>query len=197
MRLGLSEYALATQAGMAPRYLRHLLEAGPDFDPGGFLRIAAVLGMGFEELLAEGGGAPGQGPPGLRPALARLTVSECWDLLGVRGVGRIALPSRPGPAVFPVNYAVDGRSVLYRTAPGGAAAPEPGTEVSFQADRVDERMSRGWSVLVTGTAERVGETSVVRRLATEYAVEPWAGGDRPLWIRVRPGDITGRRIGTM
>lgn len=197
-QLGLDEHALATQAGMSTPYLRHLLDAGPDFDPAGFLRIAAALGLPYQELL-EGRAhpPPGQSGPAPRPVLVRLTASECWDQLGTRGVGRIALPVQPGPAVFPVNYAVDARSIVYRTASRGPAAPEPGMKVSFQADRVDDRLSQGWSVLLTGTAERIEDPATVRRLTEESPAQPWAGGDRPQWIRIRPDTITGRRIATM
>lgn len=129
LQLGLSEGALATQAGMAPRYLQHLLSAGVDFDPGGFVRIAGALHLSYDDLL-EGrtGGPPGQGEPAAHPALLHLTELECWDRLGSRGVGRIALPVEPSPGVFPVNYAIDAqpadtRSIVYRTEPGSAAAP--------------------------------------------------------------------------
>jgi nitroimidazol reductase NimA-like FMN-containing flavoprotein (pyridoxamine 5'-phosphate oxidase superfamily) len=196
--LGLSENALATQAGMTPRYFQHLLVQGPGFDPGGFLRIAAALQMTYHELL-EGRGdlPPGQSAPTPRPALIRLTTAECWDKLGTRGVGRVALPVQPGPAVFPVNYAVEARSILYRTANGGPAAPETGARVSFQVDRIDDRLSQGWSVLITGVAERIEDPAMVRRLTEHFTVEPWAGGDRPLWIRIGPGEVTGRHIRSM
>lgn len=197
-QLGLSEPELARQAGMAPAYLRHLLVAGVDFDPGAFLRIAAALHLTYRELL-EGPSDPpaGQSRPAPRPVLIRLTAPECWEKLGARGVGRIALPVQPGPAVFPVNYTVDAETIVYRTAPQGAAAPEPGTAVSFQADRIDDHLSNGWSVLITGTAEHLDDPETIQRLTEEHASEPWAGGGRPLWIRVRPDRITGRQVGTM
>jgi nitroimidazol reductase NimA-like FMN-containing flavoprotein (pyridoxamine 5'-phosphate oxidase superfamily) len=197
-QLGLSEDDLAAAASMAPRYLQHLLEAGPDFDPGGFVRIAVALHLTYQELV-EGRGdlPPGQTGPGAQPVLARLTVEECWDKLGIRGMGRLALPIEPGPAVFPVNYGVDARSIVYRTVPGGAAAPETGASVSFQVDRIDEHLAQGWSVLVTGTAERVEDPAAVRHLAQEHTAEPWAGGERSLWIRIRPDTVSGRRITTM
>lgn len=195
-QLGLSENALATQAAMAPRYLQHLLAAGPDFDPGGFLRVASVLRMTCQELLGvPNDPPPGQSAAGDRPALIHLTTAECWDKLGTHGVGRVALPVRPGPAVFPVNYTVEAGSILYRTAVEGPAAPETGTEVSFQVDRVDDRLSQGWSILITGAAERIDDPATVRRLSRRHAVEPWTGGNRPLWIRVDPVTVTGRRIG--
>ncbi|WP_329139208.1 pyridoxamine 5'-phosphate oxidase family protein [Streptomyces sp. NBC_01476] len=197
-QLGMSENALATEAGMAPPYLRRLLESDTDFDPGGLVRVAAALGLTYEELLrGRSDPPPGQTGAAPRPVLIRLAESECWDRLGAHGVGRVAIPVRPGPAVLPVNYAVDAGTIVYRTAAQGAAAPDTGTAVSFQVDRIDDRLSQGWSVLVTGTAERISDPDTAGRLAAEHDVEPWAGGDRPLWMRIRPDGITGRRIGTM
>jgi transcriptional regulator with XRE-family HTH domain len=194
--LGLSESALSTRAAMSPRYLQHLLDTGPDFDPGGLLRVAAALGLTYQELL-EGRREPppGESGPGPRPMLAHLTVAQCWERLGSHGVGRIAMPVQPGPAVFPVNYTVDAGTVVYRTASGGAAAPEAGEGVSFQVDRMDDRLSRGWSVLITGTAEKVEDPATVQRLDTD-AAEPWTQIERPVWIRIRPKTVTGRRIDT-
>lgn len=198
VHLGLSENALAVQSGMAPRYLQRLIEQGPDFDPGGFLRIAAALGMTYQDLL-EGrrDPAPGQSEAAERPVLIRLTTTECWDRLGTHGVGRVALPAESSPEVFPVNYTVVGRAVLYRTSRRGPAAVASGTQVSFQADRIDDQVSQGWSVLMAGAAEHIDDPETVRRIIEQGVAEPWAGGDRPLWIRIEPTEVTGRRIGTM
>ncbi|MEW1865862.1 pyridoxamine 5'-phosphate oxidase family protein [Streptomyces sp. NBC_00669] len=202
LQLGLSEGALATQAGMAPRYLQHLLSAGVDFDPGGFVRIAGALHLSYDDLL-EGrtGGPPGQGEPAAHPALLHLTELECWDRLGSRGVGRIALPVEPSPGVFPVNYAIDAqpadtRSIVYRTEPGSAAAPAAGAAVSFEVDRVDDHVSQGWSVLVTGIAEHIDDPVVAHRLDERHPADSWAGDHLPLWVRIRPDHVSGRRIGT-
>lgn len=197
-QLGLSEGTLATRAGMSPHYMRQVLGQGPDFDRGGFLRIAAALGLTYHELL-EGRRdmPPGQTGPAPRPVLARLSEGQCWDRLGTHGVGRIALPVHPGPVVLPVNYAVDAHSIVYRAQPGAVTAPETGTEVSFQVDWLDDRTSQGWTVLITGTAEHVDDADAVRRLADRHAVEPWVGENRTVWMRVRPHTVTGRRITTM
>lgn len=198
VQLGMSENALAVQSGMAPRYLQHLLSQGPGFDPGGFMRIASVLGLSYQEMLeGRADPPPGQGAAADRPVLMHLTVNECWEKLGTHGVGHIALPGDPAPVVLPVNYVVDRHVVLYRTAAHGAAAPAGGTDVSFQADRIDDRHSEGWSVLLSGVAERVEDPEAARRLTEKHPEEPWAGGDRPLWIRVEAAEITGRRIAGM
>lgn len=198
-QLGLSRADVAREAGMAPRYLERLLTSGADFDPAGSLRVAAVLRIPYEELVGDA--SPARGEQGAdadedgRPVLVRLSAHECWDRLGAHGLGRVALPVHPGPGVFPVTYAVEPGAVVYRTDPQGSAAPAEGMEVSFETDRVDDEAGEGWSVLVTGTAERVESPSEVRRLAAHHDPEPWAGGENPLWVRIRPRTVTGRRIG--
>ncbi|MGW4806200.1 helix-turn-helix domain-containing protein [Kitasatospora sp. NPDC004272] len=193
--LGLGPAALAREAGMSRPYLEFLITAGPGFDPNGFLRIAAALGLTYRELVdGRSDRPPGQGSPAPRPVLVRLTEEECWEKVDARGVGRIALPGDPEPAVFPVNYTVDRGSVVYRTHEHGAAAAAPGTAVSFEVDRIDDHRHTGWSVLVTGTAERIEDHGTLQRLMRDLAVQPWAGGPRTLWIRIRPTSVSGRRI---
>ena len=47
--------------------------------------------------------------------LETLTPDECWRLLGKRVVGRVGFDVGRGPRIHPVNYRVDGRSVVLRT----------------------------------------------------------------------------------
>lgn len=197
-QLGLSKAELAREAGMSPRYLDQVLGAAPDFDPSALARIAGALGLPYHRLFEERRDPPpGQTGAAERSVLARLGEVECWDRLGTHGVGRVVLTSASGPGAFPVNYAIDAKTVLYRTVPRGVAAPEEGATVSFEADRIDDDLSRGWSVLVTGTAERIDDPAAAERLARVHALEPWAGGDRPLWVRIRPTRVTGRHITSM
>ena len=60
--------------------------------------------------------------------------------------------------------------------------------VAFEVDHIDESTREGWSVLVRSGAHHI--TGDVNK----NAVESWAGGDRPLYIRISPNEITGRRI---
>ncbi|MEU8923640.1 pyridoxamine 5'-phosphate oxidase family protein [Kitasatospora sp. NPDC048545] len=193
--LGLSEDDLARRAAMAPRYLRHLLEAGPDFDPAGFVRIAAALDDSRDDLLwGRADAPPGHGGPGPHPRLQNLTEAECWEQVGNHGVGRIGLPVEPGPVVLPVNYVVDRRSFAYRTGEHHATAPAEGAAVSFQVDHIDEYLGRGWSVLALGPAHYVDDPAELAHLAGLPGASPWAGDDRPCWVRIRPEEITGRRL---
>ncbi|MFD4656888.1 pyridoxamine 5'-phosphate oxidase family protein [Kitasatospora sp. NPDC058444] len=195
-QLGLSEGMLAHRAAMSPAYLRQLLCSGPEFDPPGFVRITAVLGMTWPELLSgrRPDAPPGQTDTSRRGQLLRLTEPRCWELLGTRGIGRVGLPGSSAPVVLPVNYVVDARTIAYRTAPRGAAAPADGSPVSFEVDRIDEHRSVGWSVLVLGQVHLVDTEDEERHLAALPGSTPWARGSRPLWVRVRPVAVTGRRI---
>jgi len=193
--LGVDRAEVARRAGMAPRYLEHLLSAGTGFDPAGAVRVAAALGLSYEELLhGSDRPPPGHATPGPRPVLLTLSERECWDLVGAHGVGRIAVESEAAPLVFPVNYTTDAHTIVYRTREGDAAEPPSGQAVAFEVDRIDDRLSEGWSVLVTGTAERVGDEEAARHLAAIEGGGPWPGGYRPQWIRVRPEAVSGRRI---
>ncbi|WP_052391452.1 helix-turn-helix domain-containing protein [Streptomyces sp. NRRL B-24484] len=195
-QLGLSQDEAAARAGMAPRYLGQLLDFGPGFDPGAVFRLARVLGVSRDDLVEGRTDAPpGRTGAAARPRLLRLTEQECWDRLGTHGVGRIALPGQRFPLVLPVNYTVDGTTVAFRTADFGAAAAAAGDDVAFEVDRIDDRRSSGWSVLLGGRAERVRDPDEERRLAALAAAEPWAGGHRTLWIRIVPETVTGRLVG--
>ena len=194
-RQGLSLEEAARRARMAPQYLAYLEEHPSDPGPGTLLRLADALGT---TLVALQGGdqelPPGQGHALLHPRLRDLTPQECRALLSTHGVGRLALTTRDGPAVFPVNYEVADDALLFRTTPGAAPAAAVGTEVAFEVDHVDEAMSQGWSVLALGRAEAVTDPDAARRLDERAHSRPWAGGERTLWVRIRPERLTGRRI---
>jgi hypothetical protein len=65
--------------------------------------------------------------------------------------------------------------------------------VAFEIDRIDEGVHGGWSVLVNGTARQAGphETEQLRK---SLGLEPWAGGDRQVYIVIEPEEIRGHRV---
>jgi uncharacterized protein len=130
-------------------------------------------------------------------ALAALSEQRCLELLGTRAVGRLAYVARTGvPDIAPVNYRMDGRDVLLRSAPGPKLqAAERGEVVAFEVDDVDEQSATGWSVVVVGRAEVVPEDDAARLLESPgEAPTPWANGTRRHVVRIRPKRISGRRI---
>ncbi|MFF9404896.1 pyridoxamine 5'-phosphate oxidase family protein [Streptomyces anandii] len=194
-RQGLGLEETAARARMSPQYLAYLEQRPSEPGMATLLRLADALGT---TLVALRGGdqdlPPGQGQALLHPRLTDLGEDECRALLSTHGVGRVALTGPDGPAVLPVNYDVVDGALVFRTAPDAAPAAAAGQEVAFEVDHVDETMSRGWSVLAVGRAEAVTDADAVRRLAERARSAPWAGGPRPLWVRITPTRLTGRRI---
>ncbi|MFE4050198.1 DUF1918 domain-containing protein [Streptomyces sp. YIM B13518] len=195
-RHGLSREETARRARISPAYLAYLEEQPADPTVATLLGLAGALGTTAAALRGVGVDLPpGRGHALLRPQLRDLGPEECRRLLSTHGVGRVAVSAPDGrPAVVPVNYEVVEDAIVFRTAPDSVPAAAVGTEVAFEADHVDEAMSRGWSVLAVGPASVVTEPDVVRGLVRRAHTEPWAGGAREMWVSIRPARLTGRRI---
>ncbi len=129
-----------------------------------------------------------------RTGLERLTRDECVELLRGAQVGRLAVVANARPLIFPVNYAMDGEVVVFRTAAGtkfDAAVRE--MAVAFEVDEFDRDARAGWSVLVSGRAEEVVSESHLARLKN-LPLRPWATGEKDNWLVITATAITGRRI---
>ena len=195
-RQNLSREETARRAGMASGYLDYLEEQPADPSMTTLIRLADALGTTVTTLL--GGGMdlpPGGGQALLHPQLRDIGPEECRTLLSTHGVGRIAVSASGGrPAIVPVNYDVIDDAIVFRTAPNRTPAAAVGTEVAFEVDHMDEALSQGWSVLAVGPASVVTEPNLVRRLTEHAHTTPWAGGEREMWVSIRPAHLTGRRI---
>ncbi|NJP50191.1 DUF1918 domain-containing protein [Streptomyces sp. SBST2-5] len=194
-RLGLSREETARRARIAPEYLAYIEEQPAAPSLATLFSLAAALGTDVQSL--RGGGMdlpPGRGSALLHPELRDLGPEECRARLSTHGVGRIAVTTPDGPAVVPVNYDVVDGAIVFRTAPHSVPARAVGSEVAFEVDHLDEAMSQGWSVLAVGPAEPVTEPATVRRLTERAHSTPWAGGEREMWVSIRPTRLTGRRI---
>jgi Pyridoxamine 5'-phosphate oxidase len=142
---------------------------------------------------------PGQRLPGRRPAarervMRALSAAECLELLEPGGIGRVGLTSAAGVVILPVNFAVAGNAIIFRTAPDTLLAVHASTRISFEADHIDEARQEGWSVLIQGKGHNVTDELDIRRLENLIDLEPWAGGARDVWVRITPARISGRRI---
>jgi len=109
-------------------------------------------------------------------------------------IGRVAVVIGATPMIFPVNYALDGDDIVMRTLPGSRLDVGQG-HAAFEVDSFDRASQSGWSVLVTGHLEEVTwyQAKDMARLQA-LTVVPWAPGDRNLWLRLRPGFVTGRIV---
>jgi nitroimidazol reductase NimA-like FMN-containing flavoprotein (pyridoxamine 5'-phosphate oxidase superfamily) len=130
------------------------------------------------------------------PTMQVIPSEECYRLLGTQEIGRLGLNAEHYPLIFPVNYALDGTTLVIRTHAGTVLRAAEHANVTFQVDDIDRRTRSGWSVLVRGQAEEVGpehSSDIVARTRAA-GVEPWAPGEKGHWLRVIPHAISGRRI---
>jgi nitroimidazol reductase NimA-like FMN-containing flavoprotein (pyridoxamine 5'-phosphate oxidase superfamily) len=94
---------------------------------------------------------------------------------------------------LPVNFGCLGDDVYFRTDESMAVDVTAQGLVGFEVDRIDDAMSEGWSVLVTGRAARVDASLATDELAT-LSIEPWAGGSRDVLVQIHADDVSGRVI---
>lgn len=128
--------------------------------------------------------------------LVRLGRDECVELLAGQELGRLVVTEGGRPMIFPVNYAMDGDAVVFRTAPGTKLWASTRDLVAFEVDDVDRTARNGWSVVVHGVAHEVTAFDRPDLQARVYGlpVHPWAPGEKPIFVRIVPTVITGRRI---
>jgi nitroimidazol reductase NimA-like FMN-containing flavoprotein (pyridoxamine 5'-phosphate oxidase superfamily) len=132
--------------------------------------------------------------------IEELDEAESLRLISGGGIGRIAYQSRFGPVVLPVNYQWHNDAIVFRTTRHSALDEDLQTGiaggdyvVAFEIDELDVPGRQGWSVLIQGPAHHV-ESPVERAAAVEAGVQPWAPGERELFVRILPHRVTGRRI---
>jgi nitroimidazol reductase NimA-like FMN-containing flavoprotein (pyridoxamine 5'-phosphate oxidase superfamily) len=107
-------------------------------------------------------------------------------------IGRIGVIQGAAPVVLPVNYAMDGDSVVFRTAPGTKLDSGQRSRACFEVDSFDRETKTGWSVVVAGHLEEVQPYEINGLVQLE--VQPWASGTKDHWMRLRPSRITGRYV---
>ena len=128
-----------------------------------------------------------------RTGLEVLEWDECVALMRASRLGRIAVVMNGRALVFPVNFTLDGDAVVLRTAPGTKLHATRNGPVSFECDGIDAIYHTGWSVLATGDAAEVTNAAEVARLE-QLPLTPWCDAPKPIWLRMQPRTLTGRRI---
>lgn len=127
--------------------------------------------------------------------LETLPFDACLRLLASVPIGRVGFSADGEVVLLPVNHAMDGQDVVFRTASGSKlTVAEQQDLVSFEADDYDLQTRSGWSILVTGRAVAVYDEAEVKRL-NRLNLHPWATSvEHPFWVRIHPTSVTGRRI---
>ncbi len=121
-----------------------------------------------------------------------LPESESWNLLSTATLGRLVTSVDGHPEIFPVNFVVQHRTVLFRTAEGTKLTSAAiNNNVLFEAD--DHNAVEGWSVIVKGMA-RLLRTDDETDEAERAQLLPWTATVKKHYVRIRPLSVTGRRF---
>jgi len=122
--------------------------------------------------------------------IAYLTDEECWERLSRQELGRLVTAVGDVLDIFPVNYTVDGESLVFRTAEGSKLTElSINDDVLFEVD--DHTDTDAWSVVVRGHAHRL-ETEHEVRAADDLPLRPWVPTLKYNYVRVQPTSLSGR-----
>ena len=126
--------------------------------------------------------------------LLRLSEEACWRFVERHHLGRVGIIHFDRPLIYPVNYAVDGHIVIFRTAPGTKLVSAALGEVAtFEVDEADPLFESGTSVMVHGHLHEVTDPKERARLL-RLPLHPWAPGDRDHVVWIEPDWVSGRQI---
>lgn len=121
-----------------------------------------------------------------------LPESDCWKLLSSMTLGRLVTSVDGQPEIFPVNFVVQRRTVLFRTAEGTKLMSTAiNHNVLFEAD--DHNVAEGWSVVVKGVATILHDEDELAE-AERAQILPWTSTTKQHYVRIRPRTVTGRRF---
>jgi nitroimidazol reductase NimA-like FMN-containing flavoprotein (pyridoxamine 5'-phosphate oxidase superfamily) len=126
--------------------------------------------------------------------LEELNADECLRLTGTQVIGRVGFIVRGEPAVLPVNFALVGELIVFRTARGSEFdILVRDADVVFEVDQADPAYHSGWSVIARGTAQGL-EGLMAEPELDRLALRPWGLASPPGWIGIQLRELTGRRI---
>ena len=123
-----------------------------------------------------------------------LSESACWALLRTTSVGRLAVWVDDHPDIFPLNYAEDHGTVVFRSRAGTKlSAALSDAPVALEADGYDAETARAWSVVIRGNAEEIsGGPNLLETV--DLPLFPWQAGDKGRFVRIVPTTTSGRRF---
>lgn len=117
---------------------------------------------------------------------------RCWELLAGQQVGRLATAVDRSPDIFPVNFVVDGESLVFRTAEGSKLfALTVNSEVAFEVDAWGD--TDGWSVVVRGTAEAIEDYEELLRVE-QLPLLPFVPTVKQHYVKIVCSEISGRHF---
>jgi uncharacterized protein len=147
-----------------------------------------------ESLDPESG--PSQ-PPELGQDLTNIGDDECFALLNRQNLGRLAIVRDGRPEIFPVNYAMQGRTITVRTGSGVKLNYASLAHVAFEVEEIDPVTREGWVIEARGFAEEVTDAVDTWSEGVRNAgATPWVAGQHDRYLAISHLQVSGRRIST-
>ncbi|MGB9373254.1 MAG: pyridoxamine 5'-phosphate oxidase family protein [Jiangellales bacterium] len=117
-----------------------------------------------------------------------------WALLESQVVGRMAVAVAGEVDIFPLNYLVHERTIVFKTAPGSKlAALAANARVTFEIDGYSPESGDAWSVVVKGFAQSLQRFSEIYS-AEDLPLFPWNASPKEFFVRITPRQVAGRRF---
>ena len=128
------------------------------------------------------------------PGVSAVPEHTCWMLLRSVEVARLAVSVDARPDIFPINFAVDHGTLVFRTGEGSKfAAMMANPVVAFEVDGYDASAQEAWSVVIHGRVEEIKQLHE-RIESMDLPLFPWHADPKSRFVRIVPDDISGRRF---
>ena len=116
---------------------------------------------------------------------------ESWGFLRSHEFGRLAFHLVGEVHITPINYAVDGERIVFKTAEGrklfGVTA---NTDVAFEVDEIVEEHAT--SVVLRGRAHHLEGSAAW--IIDQLPLRPWVDTEKYIVVEIRADEVTGRRF---
>jgi len=127
-------------------------------------------------------------------SIEHLTAEECWRLLDNVRFGRLAVAAAGDLDIFPINFAVNGEDLYFRTGEGTKLmAAMLAERAALEADYRDKAAGEAWSVVVKGRPEVLDQSADIA-VAEELDLQPSVTTPKQRFIRLSATRISGRRF---
>ncbi len=124
--------------------------------------------------------------------VTELDDNESWDLLSSMSLGRLVTTVDGWTEIFPVNFVVQDKTLLFRTAEGTKLLTSVLNEhVVFEVD--DHNVAGAWSVVVRGDAHMLTTSEEIGK-AERAGLYPWVATQKLRFVRIIPESLSGRRF---
>jgi uncharacterized protein len=124
--------------------------------------------------------------------ITELELDKCWEHLRANTLGRLAISVGDEIDIFPINYVVDGDTLVFRTAPGTKLLEVTiAQSVALEIDGFTA--NDAWSIVVKGSAVRLELQSEIDA-ADLLPLVPWIPTLKYTYVRITPTSISGREF---